>query len=155
MSTLWHTTPGDSVSPPASGHTPSQRESMPSPYLRLQLQRPTSQVVVVQVAGDLDTATTPYLTELLAPRLASTAEAVVLDLSRVGFLGTAGLSLLMEARQRADVRGVALRLVTGPVCVERALRATGLTGQFALYSALHLAVFAPTAPRLDPVVTAM
>lgn len=91
----------------------------------LQLWRPTSTSVVVRIAGELDASTAPRVQELLAPRLSSTIEVVILDLSGLRFLGVAGLELLAHARRRAASRAMMVCIVDGPVCVDRALRAAG------------------------------
>lgn len=98
--------------------------------LHLRVHYPSPRVVAVQARGDLDEVTTPRLEELLIPRLACAAQLVVLDLSRVSFLGTAALQLLITSQERAATRRTTLRLVTGPACVRAGLRAAGLTQQF-------------------------
>ncbi|MBB5159885.1 STAS domain-containing protein [Saccharopolyspora phatthalungensis] len=112
----------------------------PHPDLDLQLSRPTSTSVLLQVSGDLDSQTAARLHELLAPRLSSMAETVVLDLSRLTFIGVAGLELLLHAQRQADIRRVQLRLVTGPRCLQRALTAAELTEVFPCYATLERAL---------------
>ena len=114
------------------------------------LERPSSQVVVVRVVGDLDMVTTPQLTELLMPRLDAFLDRVVLDLSRVSFLGTQALRMFVEVQQVAHTRGLTLRLVTGPPCVDRALRASGLSDHFDTYPALGLATSEVVSPSESP-----
>lgn len=108
--------------------------------LVLQLWRPTSTSVVVHIAGELDTNTAPGLYELLAPRLSSTIETLVLDLSGLRFMGVAGLELVAHVRQRADHRAMRVWIVDGPPCVERALRAAGWSGTIPTYATLAAAV---------------
>lgn len=74
------------------------------------------------------------------PRLTSTIETLVLDLSEVKFLGVAGLELLAYVRQRAASRSIAVCLVGGPVCVDRALRAAGWGETVPTYPSLKAAV---------------
>ncbi|WP_243794297.1 STAS domain-containing protein [Saccharopolyspora gloriosae] len=101
---------------------------------------PTSTSVAVHLAGDLDTETTPRLRELLAPRLASMAESVILDLSGLRFLGVAGLQLLAHVHRRAASRGMMIYIVDGPTCVDRALRAAGSGETVPTYSSVTAAV---------------
>ena len=54
----------------------------------------------------------------------------MLDLSDVTFLGSAGLAVLVAAKDAADARGHTLRLVCGSRIVTRALEATGLLTLF-------------------------
>lgn len=126
---------------PAAGDVPAAGVPVSHSYaaaqLQLQLWRPTSTAVVVHVAGELDGSNAGRLHELLAPRLNSTAEALVLDLSQVAFFGVAGLGLLAHARRRAAHRAMTLRVVDGPVCVERALRAADWAEPVQTYSHLQ------------------
>lgn len=85
--------------------------------------------VVIHVSGEIDTLTAPALSEQLAQRLPN-APLVVLDLSAVTFLGSAGLAALVAAKDDAAQRGALLRLVCGSRIVTRALEATGLLGLF-------------------------
>jgi anti-anti-sigma factor len=94
--------------------------------LRLTLDRPTPATTVVTVAGELDFSTAPRLAAVLETRLESAVKTVVVDLSAVTFIGSAGLEVLAQAHLRASLTGRAVRLVTGSHCVDRALHITGL-----------------------------
>jgi anti-sigma B factor antagonist len=86
-------------------------------------------VRVLHVVGELDTLTAP----LLAMRLAEQQSAVpklVVDLSEVSFLGSAGLAALVEAKDAADRHGGQLLVVPGSRIARRALEATGLLSLF-------------------------
>ena len=86
-------------------------------------------VRVLHVVGELDTLTAP----LLAVRLAEQQSAVhklVVDLSEVSFLGSAGLAALVEAKDAADQHGGELLVVPGSRIAKRALEATGLLSLF-------------------------
>ncbi|ASU79974.1 anti-sigma factor antagonist [Actinopolyspora erythraea] len=101
--------------------------------LELRMWRPTSTSVGVHIVGELDMSTAPRLRELLASRLSSTVETMVLDLSELSFLGVAGLELLSQTHQRAAESAVSVRLVDGPVGVARALHAAGMSAMFPTY----------------------
>jgi anti-sigma B factor antagonist len=86
-------------------------------------------VRVLHVVGELDTLTAP----LLGARLAEQQSAVpklVIDLSEVSFLGSAGLAALVEAKDAADRHGGQLLVVPGSRIARRALEATGLLSLF-------------------------
>lgn len=85
--------------------------------------------LVVHVVGEIDTLTAPVLRAQLDERLA-TAELLVLDLSQVTFLGSAGLAVLVAAKDEAERHAHRLRLVCGSRIVTRALEATGLLTLF-------------------------
>lgn len=85
--------------------------------------------VVVDVQGEIDTMTAPVVRERLAAQLPS-ARLLVVDLTRVSFLGSAGLAALVEAKENTETAGSRLRLVCGSHVVRRALEATSLLSLF-------------------------
>lgn len=112
-----------------------------APVTRARLSHPGNGAVVVQLDGELDAATAPRLAELLQCRLTSALTTVVVDLSGLKFLGVAGVSVLARAALRAEAEHVAFRVVTGPHCVDWALRAAqGLQPRLACYRSLAAAV---------------
>ena len=85
---------------------------------------------VVTVAGEIDALTAPNLGALLTAQLAA-ASLVVVDLERVQFLGSAGLSVLFAANELATRDNRYLWLVfPHRGMVNRALEVTGLSEQF-------------------------
>jgi anti-sigma B factor antagonist len=92
---------------------------------------------VVTVSGEIDTFTAPTLARLLTEQL-SAARVVVVDLDGVEFLGSAGLSALFEANERASREDRELRLVCHSRIVNRVLEATELRDRF---------LFADTVPE--------
>lgn len=98
---------------------------------------------VVHVLGEIDTMTAPALRVQLDEYL-PTVSLLVLDLSQVGFLGSAGLAVLVAAKDDAERRQHRLRLVCGSRIVTRALEATGLLGLFDISDSVTAAL-RPTA----------
>jgi anti-sigma B factor antagonist len=88
-----------------------------------------SDATVVHVVGEIDTLTAPVLRAQLDEHL-PVVQLLVLDLSDVTFLGSAGLAVLVAAKDAADARSHTLRLVCGSRIVVRALEATGLLTLF-------------------------
>ena len=84
---------------------------------------------VITVVGEVDTLTAPELAAFLAAQLGA-ARLVVVDLDGVQFLGSAGLSVLVEANELASRQDGDLRLVGSSRIVNRALEVTGLRQQF-------------------------
>lgn len=85
----------------------------------------------VSVVGEIDTLTAPVLRTQLDEQLTE-VDLLVLDLSEVTFLGSAGLAVLVAAKEEADRLGHRFRLVPGSRIVVRALEATGLLTLFDL-----------------------
>src|SRR5882757_5785503 len=83
-------------------------------------------------------------TVVVAALTDSPSKRVVLDLSRVTFLGSHGLAMLVDISARAAARGVVFRLVVGDRhTVIRALEVTGIAAGFTLYPSLNEAVTQP------------
>ncbi len=83
---------------------------------------------VVEVAGEIDAGTAPELRRELASEAVDTtvAELVVVDLSEVRFIDSAGLTILAGLQRRSRERGVTVKVVTRQYAVKRALNITGL-----------------------------
>jgi anti-sigma B factor antagonist len=84
---------------------------------------------VLHVVGEIDTLTAPLLRSRLSQELHDVT-LLVLDLTEVTFLGSAGLAALVAAKDEAAAADVTLRLVPGSRIVTRALEATGLLPLF-------------------------
>jgi anti-sigma B factor antagonist len=89
--------------------------------------------LVVSVVGDLDMATSPTLSNVLRSSPPSHGT-VVLDLSRVDFMGSSGVATIIDAREDLAGRGqdLVLRLPSDPV--QRVLALTGVDELLALPS---------------------
>lgn len=96
-----------------TGHDPSPTAEQ-SPRLR-----PEGTSVVVAVHGEVDLYSAARVhTRLLAALDAAAAASgcVIVDLREVDFLGAAGLAVLAEILQRAEVLGTPLRIVADDTC---------------------------------------
>ena len=83
--------------------------------------------VVVEVTGEVDAYTAPLLDVCLNSQARQRGvREVVVDLSRVTFLGAAGVTVLAQAHRRCGMRGARLVVHTGGW--RRLLRALRLTG---------------------------
>lgn len=93
------------------------------------------QSVVITVMGDVDALTAPHLRHALDQAFAEAgAVPVVVDLTEVTFLGSRGLSTLVDAHREASAL-VPLRVVvdhTRPVI--RPLQISGLAGVLTLFN---------------------
>jgi anti-sigma B factor antagonist len=87
--------------------------------------------LVVHVAGEVDTMTSPDLDAYVrAARAATPKPHLVLDLAAVTFLGSSGLSVLIELLRGTEAADLHLVGVRGNRPVHRALDALGLTSMF-------------------------
>jgi anti-anti-sigma factor len=83
-------------------------------------------VAVVRASGEVDQLTAPGLAEAIGRVLDAPGSAVLVDLTAVGFLGSAGLAVLVEAATRAEKDARQLRVVADAPPVLRPLALTGL-----------------------------
>ena len=90
----------------------------------------TQDAVVLRVDGEVDVVSAPVLAQHLdrhfAVRAPEDTRLLVLDLSGVTFLASAGLAVLANTRAVAARRGVEVRLVASSRIVLRPLELTGL-----------------------------
>jgi len=98
--------------------------------------------VVVHAAGEIDLGSASKLREALDGIEARPAARgpVVLDLTAVTFIGSVGLSLLVEHNQRHRDAGGVLRVVAGNRFVARAIVMTGLSDVLTVFDTLDEAV---------------
>lgn len=95
---------------------------------------------VAAVTGDLDAATAPEFLRRIDRATRGTVRTLIVDLSRMGFVGIAGVQALADAQDRASCRGVAMLLVPGGGTAVRALEVTGLAHRFHCFPSVRAAV---------------
>ena len=108
---------------------PAEEAGEVGEVVRFDVVRHGDDATVVHVVGEIDTLTAPVLRAQLDEHL-PVVPLLVLDLSDVTVLGSAGLAVLVAAKDAADARSHTLRLVCGSRIVVRALEATGLLTLF-------------------------
>jgi anti-sigma B factor antagonist len=90
------------------------------------------QSTVLVVTGELDMQTTPRLGDALGQALRDRPGLLVVDLSGVEFLGSAGLTALLDAHDSAG-QHTTLRLVASSRITLRPIQITGLDQRLAVY----------------------
>jgi anti-sigma B factor antagonist len=80
----------------------------------------------VRAAGEIDSTTAPLLNQHLSDVLDTDVRELTVDLVRVTFLDSAGLSALATAHRRAGRQDVRLRVLATSRAVIRPLQITGL-----------------------------
>lgn len=104
------------------------------------------QDVVLAVSGELDLVTAPDLSESVALVLEKSPSAVVIDLSDVGFLASAGMSLLASTHQQLGGNAGFAVVADGPA-TGRPLSLVGLDEVFGIYATVDEALVAIHAGR--------
>lgn len=98
---------------------------------------------VVEARGEVDIYTSSLLRERLVEVVEAGARQVVVDLSRVDFLDSSGLGVLVGALKRLRTAGGDLSLVCASDKLLKIFRITALDRVFALHETVDLAI----APR--------
>jgi anti-anti-sigma factor len=109
-----------------------QRERLSGLQLGLQVRHLERGRVILEVSGEIDMITAPQLDRVLADLRVAGARVVVVDLGGVGFLGSSGLAVLVNAH-RALPPGRSLCVVAPARAVYRAFTGTGLADQVPLF----------------------
>lgn len=96
---------------------------------------------VLTVAGEVDLATAPALETAIEGVLGDKPAALIIDLTGVSFLASAGMAALVAAHQRAGAATSIAVVADGPA-TSRQLKMTALDQVFALHSTLEAALAA-------------
>ena len=95
--------------------------------------------LVVMVTGEVDTTNADVLHDAIDTALDGSPALVVVDLTQVGFIDSAGLATLVRGLKRATAQETPLRLVVTNPHLENILTITGLQNVFAVYHDLGAA----------------
>jgi len=120
---------------PAAGQSDVSAEGTEAPFddvITLSTSTDEDGVVTVTVVGEVDTFTAPVLRSTLDSQLEQQPKELVIDLSGVQFLGSAGLAVLVETQKSSRARDVALSLIATTRAVTRPLEVTGLIDLFTI-----------------------
>jgi anti-sigma B factor antagonist len=111
--------------------TASPAQSLPSPRapvdLHSEVRWKSADAIVVEVTGEIDACSAPQLEATLAGHVSARPAVLRVDLGEVGFLGAAGLRVLLQARRDAEAADV--HLVVDPGRSHAAVRALQLLEQ--------------------------
>ena len=101
---------------------------------------------IVTAAGEIDISTAHRLRERLFD-LAASGSPLVVDLEQVGFIDSAGLSVLVGTANRAAAHGGSLYAACARPKIRKLFRLTGLDSRIPLASTLDEALEALAAAR--------
>jgi anti-sigma B factor antagonist len=92
----------------------------------------TGNAAVVVLEGEFDLASVAAAEERIAAAERDDPAELVIDVSRVTFMDSSGLRVLLAAHQRAQENRRGFALVRGSESVDRLLKVTGLAGRMRL-----------------------
>jgi anti-anti-sigma factor len=110
------------------------------------------QVVVSTVTGEVDLSNARQICDAVGEATPNTAVGVVLDLSRVDYLDSAGIHLIYRLRENLRARGQKLMLaIPADSPVQDSLRLAGVTQHLPIAASVDaaLAGFAPPAASAE------
>jgi anti-anti-sigma factor len=100
-------------------------------------------LVIARLTGELDLSNTANIGGALTESVPNAALALILDLSDVEYLDSAGIHLIYELREKLRARGQSLQLVIpADSPANDALRLAGVSGHVATTQTLEAAVAA-------------
>jgi anti-sigma B factor antagonist len=98
-------------------------------------------IAVLAVGGDVDLATVPALEAAIDEALVSKPTGLVIDLSEVGFLASAGLQALVATHNNVS-ESAQFAVVANSAATSRPIQLTGLDQIFELYPTVDEALAA-------------
>jgi anti-sigma B factor antagonist len=98
------------------------------PHLELYEERSDACRTLVLI-GELDMASAPALDAAVRRVCADGTEQVALDLSKLTFMDSTGLRVMLVAKDLCELHGCEFQLVPGPAQVQRLFEVTGLLEQ--------------------------
>lgn len=123
--------------PPAEGDHPREPVAGEAPFLLAE--ELAEGLPLLHLGGEVDLAAAPAIRDRLTALVQQLGvgreapDAVVLDLGRVTFIDSTGLSMLVAAHSRFGESGKELRVAAVPPRVRRVLELTGLDGLLSTY----------------------
>ncbi|PRI13313.1 STAS domain-containing protein [Mycobacterium shigaense] len=100
----------------------------------------TAEAVVLQVSGAVDIITAPSLATHLDAALADTPAVLIVDLTKVDFLSSAGITVLVEAHRLTEGSPTSLRVAADGSATSRPLQIVGVDKIVDLYPTVADAV---------------
>ncbi len=106
------------------------------------------QILVISLAGSFDAMTADQVQSYIGTQFDRGQQQVVLDFSRVDFMSSSGVRVLLEMLRRGRGLGGDLRLAAAQPGVERTLEISGLVRVLEMYASVEEAVrsFGPQEP---------
>jgi anti-anti-sigma factor len=104
-------------------------------------ERWVGRVVVIAVSGVVDMITAPQLEEAIKASLGKTPEGIVVDLTEVEFLASAGMGILVAAHDEAP-EGIGIHIAAEGAATSRPLKLVGIADIVPLHATLEEALAA-------------
>ncbi|HTX94852.1 MAG TPA: STAS domain-containing protein [Mycobacterium sp.] len=93
------------------------------------------QAVVLTVSGEVDMLSSPHLAEAIQTALAAKPAALIVDLAKVDFLASAGMTVLVSAQAEVEPP-TRFAVVANGAATSRPIKLMGIDSLLSLYSTL-------------------
>jgi anti-anti-sigma factor len=97
-------------------------------------------VAVVAATGELDMLTAPQLRDAVQSALSKDPAGLIIDLTLVDFLGSAGMQVLMEAHNQTGGGDTRFAVVADGPSTSRPLKITGIADLIDLFASVDVAL---------------
>jgi anti-sigma B factor antagonist len=111
-----------------------------TPPISVHTTRADGHVPVTSIRGEIDMGTELLVQNAVSAELATRPHLLVLDLTEVVFMGSAGLNLLVTSHLQARDQGTQLAVVAGQGLVRRVLAVSGVDDVLDLHQDLGSAL---------------
>jgi anti-sigma B factor antagonist len=101
---------------------------------------PTPDATILHTTGEVDLSTQPDFTDAVRTAAQTPAPAVVINLSRVTFIGSTGMQVLLDLNHEMTRTARQLRVAYGPSHARRAFEIAGIQHVLAVYDTLEEAL---------------
>jgi anti-sigma B factor antagonist len=105
----------------------------------------SDQIAIIKVSGDVDSYTAPALDQAVAEALAGSPAGLIIDLSAVKFLASAGLRVLVTTHQQITAPTTFGVVAKGPAAY-RPIELVRLHDMFSVYPSLDAALAGARTP---------
>ncbi len=103
------------------------------PQFRVELEKPRDDAVVVVLEGEIDIYSAPRFKEVLLRGIDGGAHSIVVDLSKVTFIDSTALGVLVSGAKRVRPEKGTLDIVCKDENITRIFEITGLDRIFGIY----------------------
>jgi anti-anti-sigma factor len=91
-------------------------------------------LLLIAVSGRLDTVSAPHFDEQIAPALAGQPAQILLDMSGVSYVSSAGVRSVLQLVKIAEENGARVGLFSVPAQVMEVIEISGLPSRLDLYA---------------------
>jgi anti-anti-sigma factor len=96
----------------------------------------SDRLVVLSVSDEVDILSAPQLAEAICEALRNAPTGLIVDLTKVNFLASVGMSVLVAAQEAADALSVPFGIVAEGAATSRPIRLLGIDAILVLYPTL-------------------